>query len=312
MLQVSVVIATYNRSRLLFRCLQSLAAQEYPKESYELIVVDDGSNDDTEDVVLRFSERAPLPRVRYRKLPHMGPSKARNFGIEQSSGEIVAFIDDDAYAKRDWLRILMGRFEENNIKAVEGAVLNTENKVLPFCHYVENRRGGQYLTANMAFRREILKIVGMFDTQFRFAHAEDKELACRVIKAGGKIAFCDHAVVYHPAREITYEKAVQEWRRYGDFLRLYRVHPDLFKLMTGRRLPFFLLDTVFLVPMVDIRQWIRGLRTMRLRFRLLFFSFSKALVNGLQVILNLNSLWKGYKRIRKNGLYRRRLDLPVH
>ncbi len=299
MLGVSVVIATYNRSQLLLRCLQSLESQEYPRTAFEVIVVDDGSADDTEEAVLQFKRATSLPRILYKRMPHVGPAEARNVGIAQSSEDIVVFIDDDAYAKGDWLPKLVDCFETQNVQAVEGAVLNTENGVLPFCHYTVNTNGGQYLTANMAFRKEVFRTVGTFDRQFRYAHAEDKELACRIIKAGGHIAFCREAAVYHPVRRVTYAEAVRKWRMFGDFLKLYALHPEMFKVMTGRRMPFFLLDTVFLIPMVDIKNWIGRLNTMRLRLKLFFFSLSKGLIRGREVLANLGYLWRGSIKHRK-------------
>ncbi len=298
MLGVSVVLATYNRSKLLRRCLQSLAAQEHSGDDFEVVVVDDGSEDDTEDTVLQFKETISLPRIRYIRIPHVGPAKARNIGIEQSNEDIVVFIDDDAYVDKNWLRKLVECFETHDVQAVEGAVLNTENRVLPLCHYTENRRGGQFLTANMAYRRDIIKDVGMFDVQFKYAHAEDKELACRVMKAGGKIVFCRDVIVYHPVREVTYGEAIRKWRMFGDFFRLYALHPEAFRTLTGRRLPYFVLDTVFLIPLVDIRQWIGRLPTVRLRLKLLFFSFTKGLMRAYQVLAHAGYLWKGSRRHR--------------
>lgn len=296
MLQVSVVVATYNRSQLLLSCLESLTAQKYPEYAYELIVIDDGSQDDTEETVRRFTETALGPRIIYKKVSHMGPAKARNVGIEESHGEIVAFIDDDAFASRDWLYRLLECFETHNAQAVEGAVLNPQDGILPFCHYTENRNGGQYLTANMAFKREIIRGVGMFDARFKYAHAEDKELACRVMKAGGRIVFCKNAVVYHPIRELTYAAAVEKWRMFGEFFKLYALHPEMFRMMTGRELPFFVLDTVFLIPLVDVKQWIGKLTSLRLRLKLLLFSFTKGLIRASQVLRNVYHLWEGNRK----------------
>ncbi len=299
MLGVSVVIATYNRSQLLLRCLRALESQDYPRDAFEVIVVDDGSDDDTAEVVPQFIETTLLPKTLYKRNSHAGPAKARNSGIEQSNEEIVAFIDDDAYADKGWLRRLVECFETRNVEAVEGAVVNIENGILPFCHYTENTAGGQYLTANMAFKRESLITIGMFEGQFQHAHAEDKELVCRIIKAGGNLAFCREAVVYHPAREVTYDEAVRKWRMFGDFLKLYSLHPEMFKMVTGRSLPFYLLDTVFLIPLVDIRNWIKRLDTMRSRLKLFFFSLSKGLIRGSQVLANVGYLWRGITRYRK-------------
>ena len=94
-MDVSVVIATYNRKELLTTCLRCLDAQDYPRDRFEVIVVDDGSTDGSAEMVRNWSARYSLRCI---AAGHQGPGPARNFGVAHALGDIIIFIDDDAFA----------------------------------------------------------------------------------------------------------------------------------------------------------------------------------------------------------------------
>jgi glycosyltransferase involved in cell wall biosynthesis len=102
---VSVIVCCYNAAATLDECLRSLAALDYP--NYEVIVIDDGSTDGTHQI----ADQHPVRCIR---VPNGGLSKARNLGIETARGDIVAFIDSDAYADRDWLYYMVCALEEHD------------------------------------------------------------------------------------------------------------------------------------------------------------------------------------------------------
>jgi hypothetical protein len=110
--KVSVVVASYNGGRTLPACLQSLAHLDYP--NYEVILVDDGSTDDTAQIAARF------PQVRTIHQPNLGLSGARNTGIAAATGEIVAFTDSDCRADEDWLYYLVGDLLKTDAAAIGG------------------------------------------------------------------------------------------------------------------------------------------------------------------------------------------------
>ncbi len=95
--RISVVCCSYNGAKFIGDCLDALAVQDYP--DYEVIVIDDGSTDDTAAIASRYD-------VRLISQPNKGLSAARNEGMHQASGEITAYIDDDAYPDPDWLRYI--------------------------------------------------------------------------------------------------------------------------------------------------------------------------------------------------------------
>lgn len=103
--RVSVVVPTWGRAQLLKNCFQSLLAQDYPKDHFEILIGEDGTNE-AEKIVIECIDGSTVP-VQYVWIPHDGIAVARNAGAEKSTGEIVAYIDDDALAAPRWLKLLV-------------------------------------------------------------------------------------------------------------------------------------------------------------------------------------------------------------
>jgi len=101
MINISVIICTYNRSNSLADTLLCLTKQTYESENWELIVVDNNSNDNTKEIISELSKQ--LPNLTYKFEPQQGLSYARNLGINSAKGEIIAFTDDDVLPEKDWL-----------------------------------------------------------------------------------------------------------------------------------------------------------------------------------------------------------------
>ncbi|GBC99886.1 Putative glycosyltransferase EpsH [bacterium HR17] len=140
---VSVVVPTYNRVGLLLQLLESLPKQTYPKDRFEVVIVDDGSTDETEQVFRAFAQTAPFSVV-YLRQPRKGPAAARNLGIRHSRGEIVAFADSDVTVAEDWITNAVKYFE-NGVDGVEGKT-EPRGGETPFAHRAHNLKGGQFLT----------------------------------------------------------------------------------------------------------------------------------------------------------------------
>lgn len=248
--EISVVVPTYNRTSLLLRCLSSLESQTLDPELYEVVVVDDGSENGTSEAVAGFLHESRIT-VRYVLLEHGGPAKARNRGIERAVGAIVAFTDDDCIADQDWLKNIREAFQDSGVAAVEGRVV-ASGSTSPLMHVVRNDSGGQYLTANIAFRTEVLKVIGGFDGSFPHPVGEDYDLAWRLLDAGHGITFCSQAVVSHPTHYESLKAALQNLVKWKSIAYLALKHPASFRRVKGSGLTRHLLFYAFAFPGVEL------------------------------------------------------------
>ncbi|MAG55941.1 MAG: glycosyl transferase [Planctomycetes bacterium] len=198
---ISVVLCSYNGASTIRETLEALAKINY--DTYEVIVVNDGSTDATPDIIGEFD----VERI---DIPNGGLSNARNVGLHRAKGEIVAYIDDDAYPDQDWLRYLAIAFRTTDHVGVGGPNLPPpDDGAVADC--VANSPGGpshvlfENLDAehvpgcNMAFRRAALMEIDGFDVGFRIA-GDDVDLCWRLQEAGGTLGFAPGAVVWHHRR----------------------------------------------------------------------------------------------------------------
>lgn len=215
--RLSVIICTHNRAGLLRRCLTALETQTVSVSDFEVIVVDNGSTDDTKSVVESFARRSVPPR--YVHEPTLGLSVARNTGLNHAKAEIVAYIDDDAFAEPQWAEAVLYAFESaNGVDAVAGRVfaeweIPKPEWMTPLLEvlYTVHDRGEQrrllapneyFVGANMAFRAELLRELGGFDTRLgrigqSLLSAEETFLRNQVAARGGNCVYEPRAVVHH-------------------------------------------------------------------------------------------------------------------
>jgi GT2 family glycosyltransferase len=204
--RVSVVIAVKDDAVRLRLCLEALARQTVPRESFEVVVVDNGSADDPAPVAAAF------PFVRFLREPRPGVSPARNCGLAQSRGSVLAFTDADCLPHADWLEAGLRRLEE----FPRGALVAGRVEVVPFkpgrpealelfdmAHAFDQRtfveRWHFGATANVFVSRAAVEAVGGFDERIP-NYGEDVDFGQRVWKAGWPVAYAPGAVVNHPAR----------------------------------------------------------------------------------------------------------------
>lgn len=199
---VTVVIPTFNRSSLLRRTLAAIAAQEgISAAAVEVVVVDDGSTDDTAAVAAGF------PSVVYLRQANAGPAAARNRGWAAATAPVVAFTDDDTVPSSSWLADLSAVFAADpGLAAVGGAVAPLHVSFLTrFVQAEQHASHGtgpdgqiKYLvTANCAYRREVLASLGGFDESFPAASGEDTDLTLRAQASGYRMRIIDGALVLH-------------------------------------------------------------------------------------------------------------------
>jgi glycosyltransferase involved in cell wall biosynthesis len=199
--RVSVVVCTYNGRRHIGDTLSALERLEYP--NYEVIVVDDGSTDGTAEIAAQYP-------VRLIRTENRGLGAARNTGLRAANGEIVAYIDDDAYPDSEWLKRLTVVFLDSPYAAVGGPnVPPTEDSLVAECvahapggpiHVLLSDVEAEHIPGcNMAFRRVSLAAIGGFDPQFRVA-GDDVDVCWRIQQRGWKVGFSPTATVFHHRR----------------------------------------------------------------------------------------------------------------
>ena len=233
--KVSVVVASYNGGRTLPACLDSLGRLNYP--DYEVILIDDGSTDDTPEIAARY------PKVNTLRQENLGLSAARNAGIEAAQGSVVAFTDSDCRADEDWLYYLIGDLVSQDISAVGGHnFLPPEDS--PVAAVVMASPGGPahvMLTdqeaehipgCNMAFKKSALEQIGGFDPVFRKA-GDDVDICWRLQQSGMKIGFSPAGFVWH-YRRATVRAYLRQQRGYGEAEALLaQKHPEYFSTLGG-------------------------------------------------------------------------------
>src|SRR5215218_1355095 len=199
---VSVVVCTHNGQATLDECLGWLQTLTYP--DYEVIVVNDGSSEACAEI--SRAHGATLIQTEHRGLGH-----ARNKGIEAARGEIVAFLDDDAYPDSDWLYYVAALLRANGHAGVGGPNIPPEDDGFvaecvaaapggPIHVLVTDREAEHVPGCNMAFRKDVLEEVGCFDEQFETA-GDDVDLCWRLQKANRTLGFSAGAVVMHRRRD---------------------------------------------------------------------------------------------------------------
>jgi GT2 family glycosyltransferase len=234
--KVSVVVCSYNGDRTLAACLDSLQQLNYP--DYEVILVDDGSNDTTGQIAFRRSD------VRfYRHERNLGLSVARNTGLTAAKGEIVAFTDADCRADPDWLYYLVSELLDKEFAGVGGPnLLPPEDSPVAAAvmvspggpaHVMLTDRQAEHIPGcNMAFFKSVLDELGGFDPLFHAA-GDDVDLCWRLQQAGYKIGFSPAAMVWHYRRSTVAEYLKQQ-HGYGEAeALLVRKHPDYFNSIGG-------------------------------------------------------------------------------
>jgi GT2 family glycosyltransferase len=220
--EISVVVATYNRRDSLKRLLGSLFEQTLSPARFEVIIVSDGSTDGTADLVRELS--LSRENLKILELEHGGPGAARNAGARAACGRYLAFTDDDCVPSKDWLEQLLTVFERTGAVGVQGRTTTDRLARTPLTHQMEVL--SPWLTAiptcNAAYRKSAFDRVGGFDEAFPFAHNEDADLAWRLEEVG-KTVFAPEVHVVHPPRRDRFLKRAR-WVRFleSEFLLYYK------------------------------------------------------------------------------------------
>jgi glycosyltransferase involved in cell wall biosynthesis len=195
---ISVVVPAYNAAATIGQCLAALAHQTVPRERYEVIVVDDGSRDETAAI----ARAAGVPVLTQE---HVGAASARNRGVAASRGELLLFTDADCVPAPDWIEQLSAPFADPRVAGAKGTYATRQRALT--ARFVQLEYEDKYDrlrrqavidfvdTYSAAYRREAFEAAGGFDPEIHFA--EDQEFSFRLAARGARLVFAPLAVVEH-------------------------------------------------------------------------------------------------------------------
>jgi glycosyltransferase involved in cell wall biosynthesis len=228
-MKITAIVCTFNRSVSLQKALDSAAAQVLPESvPWEVLVVDNNSNDQTREVAEQYCRRYP-GRFRYIFEPQQGKSHALNRGIREAEGDIVAFMDDDVTAEPAWLQNVTAPLQHSIWVGVGGRIVPPPNFLPPpwlalegpyelggiLALFDKGREGAELTEApfgtNMAFRKQIFEKYGLFRPDLgpcpgSEIRGEDTEFGRRVLKGGDRLWYEPSAVVHHAVPENRLQK----------------------------------------------------------------------------------------------------------
>jgi len=210
---ISVIICTYNRAKFIGEALDSLAKQTLSPEHFEIIIVNNNCTDDTEEISLAFIKNHPQLDINYVIETNQGLSFARNRGIEESKYEIITYIDDDAYARSNFLATIQSHFIENP------ATVGVGGKVIPRYEIAEPVWMNPYLDGfvakldmgdkqkkfqkkqypvgcNMTYTKEVLLKAGGFNNKLKW-RADDKYIGIKVREISKEVYYLPNLTVEH-------------------------------------------------------------------------------------------------------------------
>ncbi len=230
-LSVTVVVPAYNCKKTIRSCLQAIIGQTYPVS--KIVIVDDGSKDQTPEIVKVFKN------VVYLRQDNAGPAAARNRGAQEAQTDIIFFTDSDCIPEKNWIETSIKHFDDLTVGAVAGSygIANKES-LLAQCIHDEIIFRHEHLfpkfvksfgSYNVGIRKNIFEKVAGFDVGYRFASGEDNDLSYKILKAGFKIYFEKDSKVGH-FHTNSVKKYLREQSRHGFWrAKMYFDHPDMMK-----------------------------------------------------------------------------------
>jgi GT2 family glycosyltransferase len=219
----SIIVPTYNRPEKLAVCLQSFVELEYPRDGFQVIVVNDSTEISVESTISPFLQQLNLTLLTQ---PNSGPAKARNTGSFAANGKFLVFTDDDCTVGTDWLQNLEKRFVETpdcliggrTVNALPDNIYSTASQQLIdylYSYYNAIADRAQFFTSNnFALSAEAFQQIGGFDTSFSLAAGEDREFCDRWLNSGYGAVYAPEVTVYH-SHALTLSKFWQQQFNYG-------------------------------------------------------------------------------------------------
>jgi glycosyltransferase involved in cell wall biosynthesis len=284
-MDISIIICTFNRCESLARTLGSIYAMQVPDSiRWELLVVDNNSRDGTRDTVEGFRSRqntdtSPIYLLEKRQ----GHTHARNRGIREAQGNVIAFTDDDVEVDTNWLTQIWREFSRNDAACVGGKILPIWEGAKPdwlgedLYHYIALLDLGDERIrlssptlwgANLSYKAGIFKKYGLFDTSIghtggKLYGGDEVELNQNLLKAGERIVYCPDILVWHHISRSRMERSY--FRKWSfDKGELKGIQQGDYPYRNFYGIPLYMIRQL---PGEILRSWIRQLRNPESRLR---------------------------------------------
>lgn len=229
-MKATIQLCTYNRAALLERVLDACFEQTVPADSYEVVLVNDGSTDGTPAVIDRARNRATCVFTVVDQ-PNSGLAHGRNAGIARAGGERIIFIDDDVLPLPNFVAEHLRAHESHPLAIVRGGAINVENfeELPPPVWRLKDYSGNFFWTTNVSVPLATIRAIGGFDETFAEYGWEDIDVGLRLRFGGVKAVFNKNALVYHykpRPRSGSVEKMVRQAQAQArTAVQLARIHP---------------------------------------------------------------------------------------
>lgn len=201
---VSIIIPVYNEEKNINDCLTSLSKQNFHKHLYEIICVDDGSVDNSLNIIKSFKADIPIQIISQK---NEGPAKARNIGANNANGDIIIFTDADCELHPNWLFEMLRPFDDTRIDGVQGRYKTKQTESISLFDQLDIERryikmeGQPFIdsigTYSAAYRKKLFHKYGGFNTKYKTACGEDFEFSFLMASNGHKMVFAEKAICYH-------------------------------------------------------------------------------------------------------------------
>jgi GT2 family glycosyltransferase len=316
--ELSVVIPTFNRLPVLRETLMRIVMQEFPREKFELIIIDDCSLDGTAE----FLAGLKLPvNVKYLlNKQNLGRARSRNLGIREARGKYILMIDDDIWAETSLLEKHFNKHQEESEEiGVVGAVLASPEVIQTainerynnhhlWCFqemnkYPQNLPYNFCKTANLSIPKTLVERVGLFSELFLFYGGEDTEFGYRLFKNNIRLVFASEAIGYHYHNETVESLITKEIERGTTYFTYQQIHPDHKLERSTFFSPFYCKEFNIRSILYNFAKMILFMPSARLINRLVIESFNQCrilrslVVKYLIPILQMQYYRYGIKRV---------------
>ncbi len=297
--EISVVIPTYKRPGLLSNCLKQLEMQTIEKHLFEVIVVSDGPDDLTCEIVKAF-ERLSSIDIKFFSTPgKKGPAAARNLGWKNASHnvQLIAFTDDDCQPEKNWLSAFYERFEPGTAIAFAGFTkVPIEEEPTDFALNTHGLQYADFITANCAISIQALMLSGGFDERYETAWREDSDLEFTLEKNKIPVVKIQEAVVVHPVRQdVPWGVSIKEHKKGQYDALLFKKFPEFYRNRLSPKIIYsyyfiVLTDIICLIAIVN-GWWYIAAVTFLAVFMMIFALFLKRIRRTSKTLSHIWEMW---------------------